>query len=57
MFTFKSILFLCFTFTVAFCFFITNTWVHGGLLYIGGTVVSTIAITMLFFFKECEDAS
>jgi hypothetical protein len=52
MFTFKSILFLCFTFTVAFCFFITNTWIHGGLLYIGGTVVSTIAITMLFFFRE-----
>lgn len=52
MFTFKSILFLCFSFTVAFCFFITMAWTHGGLLYIAGTVVSTSAITMLFFFRE-----
>jgi hypothetical protein len=52
MFTFRSLMFLCFTFTVAFCFFITMTWTQGGLLYIGGTVVSTVAITMLFFMRE-----
>jgi hypothetical protein len=47
MFTFKSLMFLMFVNTVAFCFFVVNTWEHGGLLYIAGTVVSTIGITLL----------
>jgi hypothetical protein len=47
MFTFKSLMFLMFVNTVAFCFFIANTWEHGGLLYIIGTVVSTAGITLL----------
>jgi len=47
MFTFKSLMFLMFVNTVAFCFFITQTWEQGGLLYIVGTVVSTAGITLL----------
>ena len=47
MFTFKSLMFLMFVNTVAFCFFITQTWEQGGLLYIVGTIASTVGITLL----------
>ena len=55
MFTFKSMMFLMFVNTVAFCFFVTNTWEQGGLLYIVGTVVSTIGITLLIASQPEEE--
>jgi membrane-anchored protein YejM (alkaline phosphatase superfamily) len=47
MFTFKSLMFLMFVNTVAFCFFVTYAWEQGGLLYIVGTIASTVGITLL----------
>jgi hypothetical protein len=54
MFTHKHMLFLMMVNTVAFCYFASGLWEHGGLLWIVGTVVSTIGITMILCMSEAD---
>jgi hypothetical protein len=52
MFAHKHMLFLMMVVTIAFYYFVTNLWEQGGLLWIAGTIVSTIGITMIFCTSE-----
>jgi hypothetical protein len=54
MFTHKHMQFLMMVITIAFCYFVSNLWEHGGLLWIIGTIVSTMGITMLFCMDEAD---
>jgi len=56
MFTRKHTMFLMMVTTIAFCYFVTNLWEQGGLLWIAGTIVSTICITMILCMGEDDYA-
>jgi hypothetical protein len=54
MFTHKTMQFLMMVLTISFCYFVSNLWEHGGLLWIMGTIVSTMGITMIFCMSEAD---
>jgi len=57
MFTRKNTLFLMMVVTIAFCYFVSNLWEQGGgLIWIVGTIASTIGITMLMCIDEADYA-